>query len=427
MRKIFFLLPFFLFGFSSCSLLAELGNMMCELAPDTDHCRQFTAVQSGDADACSKIKWTKFKDTGSNPPRDKCYLQVAINKKDFDVCGRIQGGPMSYTKDWCVGDVGNKILGEAVEKDDIGWCLSLKKYPAKYAECTGKLATPEKIKSRDSKIDDIIESLKKNPDDTKLKKELDTLKKDKQERYLAMTDAQRASYFSEKREAIMSEVEDEDVKSSISKEYTKYREWEKDINKLLEKLQDITTKQEMIKKIDEDANQLTDTIKEQLEWIVGDKQDEIVWAMGESAKDWIEKNGGDKLKWSLKEMEWAMGKYEKWSEMYESMKWKYDKLKWAYDEVMGVYNRVDQVNKMLAEGKIDTWKAKVLKWAVLLDKWLEYATWYVPVFWSTISTISKETFGTVIEVAKKRAERSTAIEKCFDDPANCDTDSISGY
>lgn len=94
---------------------------------------------------------------------------------------------------------------------------------------------------------------------------------------------------------------------------------------------------------------------------------------------------------------------------------------------MGVYNRVDEVNKMLAEGKIDAGKAKVLKGAVLLDKWLEYATGYVPVFGSTISTVSKATFWTVIEVAKKRAERSTALDKCFEDPANCDTDKISAY
>ena len=395
--------------------------------PDSDHCFQFTAVQSGDPESCDKIKWTKFKDTGSNPPQDKCYLQVAVNKWDFDTCNKIKGWPLSYTKDGCIGDVGNKILGDAVEKDDIGWCLALKKIPSKYSECTGKLATPEKIKNGDEKIDATIDALKNDPGNKDLKKELDKLKKDKQAKYEAMTDSQRSSYFSEKREAIMSDVEDDDVKSAISKEYTKYREWEKDINKLLDKLQDITTKQEMIKKIDEDANQLTDTIKEQLEWIVGDKQDEIIGEMGESAKDWIEKNGGETMKRSLSDMEWAMKKYEKWSAMYESMKGKYDKLKWAYDEVMWVYNRVDQVNKMLAEWKIDAWKAKVLKWAVLLDKWLEYATGYVPVFGSTISTISKETFWVVIEVAKKRAERSTAIEKCFDDPANCDTDGISGY
>jgi hypothetical protein len=401
--------------------------MMCELAPDTDHCRQFTAVQSWDPEVCSKIKWTKFKDTGSNPPRDKCYLQIAVNKWDVDVCNRIQGGPLSYTKEWCVGDVWNKILTTAIEKDDINGCLALKKIPAKYAECTGKLATPEKIKSGDDKMNDTIEALKKDPDNKDLKKELERLKKDKQSKYELMTDVQRSAYMSEKRKEIMGDIEDDDVASAISKEYTKYRSSEGNVNKLLDKLQEITTRNEMIKKIDEDANELTDTIKEQLEWIVGDKQDEIIGEMGESAKDWIEKNGGEAMKRSLSDMEWAMKKYEKWSEMYESMKGKYDKLKWAYDEVMGVYNRVDQVNKMLAEWKIDAWKAKVLKWAVLLDKWLEYATSYVPVFGSTISTVSKETFWVVIEVAKKRAERSTAIEKCFDDPANCDTDSISGY
>jgi hypothetical protein len=38
-----------------------------------------------------------------------------------------------------------------------------------------------------------------------------------------MTDKNRADYFSEKRQEIMKDVEDEDVKSAISKEYTNYR------------------------------------------------------------------------------------------------------------------------------------------------------------------------------------------------------------
>jgi hypothetical protein len=122
-----------------------------------------------------------------------------------------------------------------------------------------------------------------------------------------------------------------------------------------------------------------------------------------------------------------MEKYEKCSKMYEDSMEKYNKLKKVYDEVMWVYNRIDDVNKMLAEWKIDEWKAKVIKWAVLLDKWLEYATEYVPVFGSTISKISKETFDATIKLAKKRAERSTALDKCFIDPANCDTDAISWY
>ncbi len=48
-----FLLPIFLSG---CSLLAELGNMMCDIMPDSDHCYQFTAVQSNSPAACEQIK-----------------------------------------------------------------------------------------------------------------------------------------------------------------------------------------------------------------------------------------------------------------------------------------------------------------------------------------------------------------------------------
>jgi transcription-repair coupling factor (superfamily II helicase) len=242
-----------------------------------------------------------------------------------------------------------------------------------------------------------------------------------------MPEAQRWTYFKEKREAIMAWVEDEDVKSAISKEFTAYKSWEVNVLKQLDKLQEITKKQELIKSADEKANQLMDQMKEQLEWIVNDKQDEIVWEMWDKAKERLEKNWWDDVKHALGDLDWAMKKYEKWSKMYEDAKWKYDKLKKVYDEVMWVYNRIDDVNKMLAEWKIDAWKAKVIKWAVLLDKWLEYATSYVPVFGSTISTVSKETFWVVIELAKKRAERSTALDKCFTDPANCDTDKISGY
>jgi hypothetical protein len=336
---------------------------------------------------------------------------------------------MSYTKEGCVGDVGNKLLTEAVEKDDISSCKKLKSFPTSttYTDCVSTLANPERLKSGDEKISNLIEQLKSDSDNKTLQKELAKLKADKQSKYELMTDTQRSAYFSEKRQEIMSDIDDDDVASAISKEYTTYRSGEGNINNLLDKLQEITKKQQMIKQADEDANYLTDQIKEQLEGIVNDKQDEIVGEMGEKAKEWIEKNGGDKLKYSLKEMEWAMGKYEKGSAMYESMKGKYDKLKWAYDEVMGVYNRIDEVNKMLAEGKIDAGKAKVIKGAVLLDKGLEYATGYVPVFGSTISTVSKATFGTVIELAKKRAERSTALDNCFVDPANCDTDKISAY
>lgn len=425
------ILIFLSFWLTSCdSILSGIWNLMCTWAPDTDHCYQFTAVQSGSPAACERIKWTKFKDTGSNPPRDKCYLTIAQNKWDYTICSHIKWWSMSYTKSECEAGVWSKILSEAVGKDDINGCSKIKNIPnstSTYDDCVGKLATKEKLDDKDTKINDLIEKLKSHPWDEDLAKELSELKKQKELTYNMMPEWQKQEYFKEKREEIMADIEDDDVKSAISKEYTAYKQNETNINNMLDKLQEITKKQELIKSADEKANQLTDQIKEQLEWIVWDKQDEIIEAMWDKAKERIEENGWKDLKRALWDLEWAMGKYEKGSEMYVSAKSKYDKLKWAYDEVMWVYNKIDEVNKMVAEGKIDEWKAKVLKWAVLLDKWLEYATEYVPVFWSTISTISKETFWTVIELAKKRAERSTAIEKCFDDPANCDTDKISWY
>jgi len=54
-------------------------------------------------------------------------------------------------------------------------------------------------------------------------------------------------------------------------------------------------------------------------------------------------------------------------------------------------------------------------------------TEYVPVFGSTISKITNATFETTIKVAEERAKRTTALDKCIDDPLNCNTDSISGY
>lgn len=427
-----FIIIFLTFFLTSCdSVLSAVWNLMCKLAPDTDHCYQFTAVQSGSPAACAKIKWTKFKDAWSNPPRDKCYLTIAENKWDYNICKNIKWWPMSYTQDECIKWVWQKILDESVKNDDLEWCKKLGKLPSwyqsSYEECKTKLATIEKMKTKDEKIENLIEQLKANPDSSELKKQLTEAKKQLQNTYEMMPEWQKIEYFKEKRESIMADIEDDDVKSAISKEFTAYKSWEWNVLKQLEKLEQITEKQQNLKRLDEEANVLVDQVKGQLEWIVNDKQDEIIEKMWDNAKDRIEKNWWKNLKSALDNYKWIMEKYEKWSKMYEDAKWKYDKIKWVYDEVMWVYNKIDEVNKMVAEWKIDEWKAKVLKWAVLLDKWLEYATWYVPVFGSTISTISKETFWTVIDLAKKRAERSTSIEKCFDDPANCDTDNISWY
>ena len=89
--------------------------------------------------------------------------------------------------------------------------------------------------------------------------------------------------------------------------------------------------------------------------------------------------------------------------------------------------RVDEVNKLVAQGKIDQNQAKVLKGGVMLGKGLEYATSYVPIFGSTISTITKETFEVTMKLARERAKRSNALNKCIEDPEHCDPNGISAY
>ncbi|HSD12966.1 MAG TPA: hypothetical protein VLC10_05390, partial [Patescibacteria group bacterium] len=140
-----------------------------------------------------------------------------------------------------------------------------------------------------------------------------------------------------------------------------------------------------------------------------------------------EEHGGDSLKRGISRLESLKEKYDKASEQYEAISEQVEKLKKAYDEVMEVYGKIDEVNKLVAEGKIDVNRAKVLHGAIYLGKGLEYATEYIPVFGSTASTVSKEVMNATVKFATKRAERTTAIDKCIDDPEHCDPNGISPY
>ena len=417
------------------SVLSWIGQKMCDLAPDSDHCFQRSAVQWWDSSICAKIKWTKFKDLWSNPPRDKCYLTIAENKWDWSVCKNIKWWMMSYTQDECYKWASKKVLDDAIKNDDPSACKKLSKFPvwyqSDYYTCKQQLCNPEKIKSLDEKIDELVQKIKDGDKDAK--KELDKLNADKQSRYEQMTDWDKQKYFQWVREEILSEVEDEDVKSAIAKEYTNRRNSNSptDITKMTDKLASIVEEQKLKKELDDVANETVDNIKQQLIDFANkqkdDAVDEVIGMWKDAAQKWIEENWWDDMKYALLKLKRASEKYDKYSKEYESIMEDYNKVKAMYDEVVWTYKRIDQVSDMVAKWKITEWQAKVLKWAVLLDKWLEYATEYVPVFWSTISKVSKETFAVVIELAKKRAERTAQLDKCFVDPANCDFDAISAY
>lgn len=153
-------MPFLL---SSCdSVLGGIGALMCSLAPDSDHCFQWSAVQSGDPEQCDKIKGTKFKDVGSNPPRDKCYLTIAENTGNYNSCNKIQGGMMSYTKTEC-------IAGAAIKKDDPEGCAKLASGTPDQLRCVAAIATPAKVKERDAEFQKLREELGDDPQNKELR------------------------------------------------------------------------------------------------------------------------------------------------------------------------------------------------------------------------------------------------------------------
>ena len=77
MKKIaiFCVLIVVLFIISWCDLF---GSDPCKWDPDSKHCYQAEAVNAWDPSICAKIDGKEFKQYGSNPPKDKCYMMVAV-------------------------------------------------------------------------------------------------------------------------------------------------------------------------------------------------------------------------------------------------------------------------------------------------------------------------------------------------------------
>lgn len=351
--------------------LSDLISVSCGFMDDSDHCYQSAAVQGSEPDECAKIKGEGF--SGSNPPRDKCYLQIAENTGDYNVCKKIEGGIMSYSEDECVTSI-------ATKNSDPDGCKNLTS-PA--AEQCG------------------------------------------------------AQVMKSSREALLVDVDDDDVKAEIVRQTLAVRDENPgmSLNDQLKKMAEVKEQQETIKRLDEAANTLMDQIKESasdfattaVDDVYGEDIEKYKATMAAKGRQFLEEHGGNRMKEGIAQMESLKAKYDKASEQYEAINAKVEKLKKVYDEVSEVYNKVDEINKLVAEGKIDVGRAKVLHGAVYLSKGLEYATDYVPVFGSTISTISKETFNATIKFATSRASRTTAIDKCIDDPENCDPNGISPY
>lgn len=170
MSKLFKVSAICLITLSLSGCIGDLQSALCVLmGDDADHCFQGAAIQDADPTGCDKIKGEGFEDAGSNPPKDKCYLLIAENTGDFEVCKNIKGGLMSYTQEEC-------FLSTAVKNEDPSGCKYLS--GGQKSEClsqTRKFATPDKVLEIDDQIK-ILEDELKNGSDSAMEQQLKGLK-----------------------------------------------------------------------------------------------------------------------------------------------------------------------------------------------------------------------------------------------------------
>ena len=178
-------MPFFLSG---CSLLSGLTSVGCDILSDSTHCPQEVAVSGGEADNCAKVQQPEqFKDVGSNPPQDKCYLMVAQNTGNLDACNKIKGGWMSYTREEC-------ILETSIDSENPSGCKLLS--GSDREQCIEKLGpkiTVEKVLDVDNQIDLIKSELSKGAD-ADLEKQLKGLQDKRKDMVSVMTKSNLTEY-----------------------------------------------------------------------------------------------------------------------------------------------------------------------------------------------------------------------------------------
>jgi len=170
-----------------CSLIGGSEDLACLMNNDP-HCYQNVAVSEGDADVCAKVKQPEqFKDMGSNPPQDKCYLMEAQNTGDLSACDKIKGGLMSYTKEEC-------ILEASVANQDASGCQKLTgEDKANCVDQLQPLMTADKVMEVDSQIQILQDELKKGSDPN-LEKQLAGLQKKKDDMLAIMSKDNKDNY-----------------------------------------------------------------------------------------------------------------------------------------------------------------------------------------------------------------------------------------
>lgn len=179
-----FFLPFLLSG-----CVGTFNEWACSFFDNPDHCLQNAAVQDANPSGCEKIAGEDFADSGSNPPKDKCYLRIAENTGDLEACENIAGGMYSYTKEECYLSVGEKFANPDA-------CLKLSGADREQcANSVGPKLYPGSVLEIDEQLAILEEELKNSPDEA-LQKQLDELKKRRDDYLSIMSDKNKSDYES---------------------------------------------------------------------------------------------------------------------------------------------------------------------------------------------------------------------------------------
>jgi len=110
--------------FSGC--LGQASEIGCSAISDAhmqDECIQQAAVTENNPSLCENISGSGF--TGSNPPKDKCYLRIANETGDASLCSKMKGGDYSYEPSECYYDI-------AVNTGDPSLCDNVPAWDGSY-------------------------------------------------------------------------------------------------------------------------------------------------------------------------------------------------------------------------------------------------------------------------------------------------------
>ena len=408
-----------LFILSGC----DFDSTNCAESEDPRACYKDAAISKGSAFYCSLMPKQKI---GFDYSRDECYFKVAQKSNSSKDCDEIKHSKGDISKENCATNIAKQ------SKDPLD-CKILS--GSKKTRCITEIAkviTGQDIEQLNERIRNMKQTIA-GINDKDAKKEMNS---DYRELRIqrnkiinqASPEVQR-EFMREQRKKILDSLKDDDVKQSVIDEFLdyKYKNKKATVTESVVEMNRIKKEKETMKKLDDNANKLIDDLKNNVISYGSDKASEAIEGASKAAWDWTWKKGTSRMKSQMAKLERMKGTYDKASAKYKAISGQIEKFKKIYDEVSEVYGKVEKFNKLLADGKIDKGRAKVLKGAVILGKGLEYATNYVPVFGSTVSTVTKEVFDVTVKLAVKKAKRSTSLDKCFDDPLNCDLEGITGY